>query len=198
MLNSAGLQQGFRYTEVLLDGFDPVAPTATGIDALPVYKSGEPAQLDAAGIKYGLFDPTAQGIPGTFGLLYTSTQFAGDHPTATADFIRAALKGMEDASPIQRLRWLLTGSSLRATRISSVNGARPSAGLPGRRDRQGQGFASDQVIDPAIRGRGCPPTKLGSSPRHRAPTARTTKVGGRPVRRQRQGHLAGERRWSDQ
>lgn len=98
MLASAGLVRGTDYSEVLLDGYDPVAHLQTDIDAVPVYKSNEPGQLDAAGVKYGLFDPTALGIPGTFGLLYTSTQFATDHPTATEDFIRAALKGMEDAA----------------------------------------------------------------------------------------------------
>jgi ABC-type nitrate/sulfonate/bicarbonate transport system substrate-binding protein len=110
MLSAAGLERGTDYKEVLLDGFDPVAHLAQGIDALPVYKSNEPGQLDAAGIEYGLFDPTEQGIPGTFGLLYTSTDFAAEHPTATEDFIRAALKGMEDAiaSPDESVAYSLT------------------------------------------------------------------------------------------
>ena len=97
MLASAGLVRGTDYSEVLLDGFDPVAQLQGPIDALPVYKSNEPATLDAAGVKYGLFDPTALDIPGTFGLLYTSSQFAAEHPTVAQDFIRAALKGMEDS-----------------------------------------------------------------------------------------------------
>jgi ABC-type nitrate/sulfonate/bicarbonate transport system substrate-binding protein len=97
MLSAAGLERGTDYSEVLLDGFDPVAHLATGIDALPVYKSNEPSALDAAGIEYGLFDPTEEEIPGTFGLLYTSTDFAAEYPTAAEDFIRASLKGMEDA-----------------------------------------------------------------------------------------------------
>ncbi|MCU1360736.1 MAG: hypothetical protein JWN99_2025, partial [Ilumatobacteraceae bacterium] len=97
MLSAAGLKRGTDYKEIQLDGFDPVAQLAQGIDALPVYKSNEPAQLDAAGVKYGLFDPTKEGIPGTFGLLYTSKEFAAAHPTVTEDFIRASLKGMADA-----------------------------------------------------------------------------------------------------
>jgi NitT/TauT family transport system substrate-binding protein len=97
MLTKAGLVRGKDYKEVLLDGFDPVAQLSQAIDALPVYKSNEPGQLDAKSVKYALFDPTAAQIPGTFGLLYTSSAFAKQHPTATQDFIRAALKGMEDA-----------------------------------------------------------------------------------------------------
>lgn len=97
LLADAGLSRGTDYSEVLLDGFDPQAHLATGIDALPVYKSNEPGQLDAAGVAYTLFDPTEAGIPGSFGLLYTSASFAADHPTAVEDFARASLKGMEDA-----------------------------------------------------------------------------------------------------
>jgi ABC-type nitrate/sulfonate/bicarbonate transport system substrate-binding protein len=97
LLASAGLSRGTDYDEVQLDGFDPQAHLATGIDALPVYKSNEPGQLDAAGISYNLFDPTEEDIPGTFGLLYTSASFYEENPTAAEDFARAALKGMEDA-----------------------------------------------------------------------------------------------------
>ena len=57
MLADAGLARGTTYSEVLLDGFDPQAHLATDIDALPVYKSNEPGQLDAAGVSYTLFDP---------------------------------------------------------------------------------------------------------------------------------------------
>ena len=96
MLANAGLKRGTDYKEILLDGFDPQAQLAQAIDALPVYKSNEPGQLDAKGVKYNLFDPAKLKIPGSFGLIYTSTQFAKDHPTAVADFTRAALKGMED------------------------------------------------------------------------------------------------------
>ncbi|MEO7398889.1 MAG: ABC transporter substrate-binding protein, partial [Ilumatobacteraceae bacterium] len=97
MLAKAGLQRGADYREVLLDGFDPVAQLAQGIDALPVYKSNEPGQLDAAGVKYNLFDPADDAIPGSFGMLYTSKKFSTDHPTAVEDFARAALRGMQDA-----------------------------------------------------------------------------------------------------
>ena len=84
-------------TEVLLDGFDPVAQLGQNIAALPVYKSKEPRQLDAAGVKYGLFDPAKLDVPGSFGLIYTSADYAATNPTVVADFTRAALHGMEDA-----------------------------------------------------------------------------------------------------
>lgn len=98
MLDAAGLKRGKDYKEVLLDGFDPKVHIALPIDAMPVYKSNEPAQLDAANIKYKLFDPTKENIPGSFGLLYTSADYAAKNPTVVEDFIRAALKGMEDAA----------------------------------------------------------------------------------------------------
>ncbi len=97
MLAEAGLSRGTDYQEVLLDGFDPQAHLATGIDALPVFKSNEPGQLDEFNIAYNLFDPVDADIPGTFGLLYTSQGFYDEHPTAVEDFARASLKGMEDA-----------------------------------------------------------------------------------------------------
>jgi NitT/TauT family transport system substrate-binding protein len=97
MLSQAGLQRGKDYKEVLLDGFDPVAQLKTNIDALPVYKSNEPGQLDRAGVQYRLFDPADYGIPGTFGVIYTTPSFLTQHPTAVQDFVRAAFKGYADA-----------------------------------------------------------------------------------------------------
>ncbi len=97
MLSKAGLQRGRDYKEVLLDGFDPVAQLKTGIDALPVYKSNEPGQLDRAGVKYRLFDPVDYGVPGTFGLIYTTPDFLAKHPTAVQDFVRADFRGYADA-----------------------------------------------------------------------------------------------------
>ncbi len=97
LLNKAGLKEGADYRVVLLDGFDPKVHLQQAIDALPVYKSNEPGQLDRAGIGYQLFDPSADDIPGSFGILYTNDAFLNAHPTAAQDFVRASLKGMEDA-----------------------------------------------------------------------------------------------------
>jgi ABC-type nitrate/sulfonate/bicarbonate transport system substrate-binding protein len=91
LLAASGLVEGTDYQETLLDGFDPVAHLATGIDALPVFRSNEPGQLDRAGIKYDLY--AAENIPGSFGLIFTNAKFAADHPTAVEDFVRADLAG---------------------------------------------------------------------------------------------------------
>jgi len=97
MLKKAGLTRGTDYEELLLEGYDPVVQLGMPIDALPVYKTNEPGQLDAAGVKYTMFDPASNDIPGSFGIIYTSKEFATKHPTATEDFVRASLRGMEDA-----------------------------------------------------------------------------------------------------
>src|SRR5204862_1977852 len=44
---------------------------------------------------FNTFDPTAEGIPGSFGLIYTNAAFLNEHPTAAQDFMRAAMKGLE-------------------------------------------------------------------------------------------------------
>jgi ABC-type nitrate/sulfonate/bicarbonate transport system substrate-binding protein len=77
--------------------FNPVTLFETDIVALPVYKSNEPAQLDAQGYagRYSVFDPADDDIPASFAVFTTSRSFAEDHPTAVADFLRAALRGFE-------------------------------------------------------------------------------------------------------
>jgi ABC-type nitrate/sulfonate/bicarbonate transport system substrate-binding protein len=97
MLNSVGLKRGSDYTDKLVEGFNPVAHFQLPIDALPGFKSNEPGQLDRAGIAYKLFDPTAYGIPGSFGLIYTNPKFLKENPTAAQDFVRAALYGYADS-----------------------------------------------------------------------------------------------------
>jgi ABC-type nitrate/sulfonate/bicarbonate transport system substrate-binding protein len=97
LLAKYGLKQGKDYKEVSLQGFDPKQHWAQPIDALPVYKSNEPGQLDAAGIKYEVLDPAAEGIPGSFGVVYSNRAFLDAHPTAAQDFVRASLRGLEDA-----------------------------------------------------------------------------------------------------
>ncbi len=46
---------------------------------------------------FTLLDPSKEGIPGSFGILYTNAGFINEHPTAAQDFVRAAMRGMEDA-----------------------------------------------------------------------------------------------------
>jgi ABC-type nitrate/sulfonate/bicarbonate transport system substrate-binding protein len=97
MLFKAGLVEGKDYKTVLLDGFDPVAHFQQPIAGRPGYKSNEPGILQRAGVPFTLFDPAAQGIPGSFGIIYTSQDFLAAHPTAVQDFVRASMKGLADA-----------------------------------------------------------------------------------------------------
>lgn len=97
LLFQAGLVEGTDYDTVLLDGFDPKAHIQQPVAGFPVYKSNEPGQLERAGIPFTLFDPAEAGIRGSFGIIYTSTPFAREHPTAVQDFVRASLKGLADA-----------------------------------------------------------------------------------------------------
>jgi NitT/TauT family transport system substrate-binding protein len=97
MLFKAGLVEGKDYQTVLLDGFDPVAHFQQPIAGRPGYKSNEPGILERAGVPFTLFDPAAQGIPGSFGIIYTSQDFLAAHPSAVQDFVRASMKGLADA-----------------------------------------------------------------------------------------------------
>ncbi len=98
MLASVGLVEGEDYETVLLDGFDPLVHIELpGIVGFPGYKSNEPGQLERAGVDFDLFAPSDYGIPGSFGVLYTSRQFLEEHPTAVQDFLRASMRGLADA-----------------------------------------------------------------------------------------------------
>jgi len=98
MLAEAGLIEGENYDTVLLDGFDPVQHISIeSIVGFPGYKSNEPGQLERAGIEFDLFDPIDYDIPGSFGVIYTNQQFVDEHPTAAEDFVRATMRGLDDA-----------------------------------------------------------------------------------------------------
>lgn len=98
MLAMEGLVEGTDYETVLLDGFDPtVHIEVPDIIGFPGYKSNEPNQLKAAGVKYKLYDPADHDIPGSFGIIYTNQQFLEEHPTAATDFMRATMRGLADA-----------------------------------------------------------------------------------------------------
>ncbi len=98
LLATHGLVEGTDYKTVLIEGFDPkVHLDLPGIVAFPGWKSNEPGQLERAGASLNLFDPTKEGIPGSFGLIYTNRAFLTAHPTAAQDFMRAAMKGLEVA-----------------------------------------------------------------------------------------------------
>jgi NitT/TauT family transport system substrate-binding protein len=98
MLAKAGLVEGTDYQTVPVEGFDPLVHIAIPeIVGFPGYKSNEVGQLDRAKIAYTLFDPSADGIPGSFGVLYTNRAFMTAHPGAVQDFMRAAMMGLADA-----------------------------------------------------------------------------------------------------
>lgn len=80
-------------TELLLDGFDPVAHLALGIDALPVYKSNEPALLEQEGVEFVMYDPLDYDVPASFALVINTLDFYEQHPTVVEDFVRAQLRG---------------------------------------------------------------------------------------------------------
>ena len=127
---------------MLLEGFDPRAHLEQPIDALPVYKSNEPGQLDRAGIGYKLFDPSDDGIPGSFGILYTNGQFVDDHPTRRAG-LRAGVAeghGGRHRRPGRRGRRQPRADPGRRQQELPVGGGRelPLAGGEGPR-RAGQG-----------------------------------------------------------
>lgn len=92
MMAAAGLERG-TFTELLLEGFNPVEHFALGIDALPVYRSNEPRWLDLAGIDYVTFDPLDYDVPASFAIYVTTRDFYEEHPTVVEDFVRAGLAG---------------------------------------------------------------------------------------------------------
>jgi NitT/TauT family transport system substrate-binding protein len=98
MLRGAGLVEGDDFNTVLLDGFDPLAHIEIdSIIGLPGWKSNEVGQLERAGVGIQLFDPLQFGVPGSFGVIFTSVEFAEEHPTAAEDFVRATMRGLQDA-----------------------------------------------------------------------------------------------------
>lgn len=98
MLAKEGLTEGTDYQTVLLDGFDPkVHIEVPDIVGFPGYKSNEPLQLEAAGAKFRVYDPSDYDIPGSFGIIYTNRTFLQQFPSAAQDFMRATMKGLADA-----------------------------------------------------------------------------------------------------
>jgi NitT/TauT family transport system substrate-binding protein len=98
MLAKAGLVEGKDYETVLLDGFDPTVHIAIpDIVGFPGYKSNEPLQLTAKGVKFKLYDPSTMDVPGSFGIVYTNRTFLTQFPTAAQDFMRATMRGLADA-----------------------------------------------------------------------------------------------------
>jgi ABC-type nitrate/sulfonate/bicarbonate transport system substrate-binding protein len=78
-------------------GFDPRVLATGQVDVYPVFAANEPDTLARQGVAVRLFDPTSFGIP-SFGLTYmTSREMIATKPDLVRRFLRAALKGIEDA-----------------------------------------------------------------------------------------------------
>lgn len=78
-------------------GFDPRVLATGQVDVYPVFAANEPDTLARQGVPVRLFDPSAFGVP-AFGLTYmTNREMIQHKPDVVKRFLRAALKGIEDA-----------------------------------------------------------------------------------------------------
>ena len=78
-------------------GFDPRVLATGQVDVYPVFAANEPDTLARQGVAVRLFDPTMYGVP-SFGLTYmTNRELVATRPDLVKRFLRAALKGIEDA-----------------------------------------------------------------------------------------------------
>ncbi len=95
MLKIAGVDRS-KVREVAV-GFDPRVLATGQVDVYPVFAANEPDTLARQGVAVRLFDPTAFGIP-SFGLTYMTNQATlSKRPEVVRRFLRAALKGIEEA-----------------------------------------------------------------------------------------------------
>ena len=79
-------------------GFDPRVLATGQVDVYPVFAANEPDTLARQGVAVRLFDPTTYGVP-SFGLTYMSNRdLVASRPDLVKRFLRAALKGIEDAT----------------------------------------------------------------------------------------------------
>ena len=94
ILVAAGLRQGVDY-EVVARGFNPFV--LTEMDAISAFRSNEPDSLTTGGLAIRIFAPEDYGGTGSFGGILASNEFLRLHPTASEDFVRAAVRGWQYA-----------------------------------------------------------------------------------------------------
>ncbi|NMC80376.1 MAG: ABC transporter substrate-binding protein [Chloroflexi bacterium] len=83
--------------EIINVGFDPRLLTEGKVDVYPVYKSNEPFLIRSWGYEITLWDAADYGVP-TLGLAYvTGEDILKQNPEMLQRFLRAALKGIDDA-----------------------------------------------------------------------------------------------------
>ena len=73
-------------------GYDPTVLTRGQVDALTGFISNDAKQLQDAGEKVTVWQPTKFGVPDSLGALAINPAFGKEHPTAVEDFLRAAFK----------------------------------------------------------------------------------------------------------
>lgn len=73
-------------------GYDPTILSSGQVDALTVYKSNEPYQMEKLGHDVRIVDPGQFGAEASFGVLAVNNEFAKKHPTTVEDFLRAVAK----------------------------------------------------------------------------------------------------------
>jgi ABC-type nitrate/sulfonate/bicarbonate transport system substrate-binding protein len=95
LMNLAGVNEDL--VELVNVGFDPRLLAEGKVDVYPVFKSNEPYLLRQWGYDLVLWEALDYGVP-TLGLAYvTSDQVLNEKPEMLADFLRAALKGIQYA-----------------------------------------------------------------------------------------------------
>jgi ABC-type nitrate/sulfonate/bicarbonate transport system substrate-binding protein len=96
LLRAAGVDRG-RVREVSV-GFDPRVLVARQVDVYPVFISNEPYTLERLGVGVRLFEARDFGVP-TLGLTFmTNRDMAENRPEVVRRFLRAALRGLQDAA----------------------------------------------------------------------------------------------------
>ncbi|URN94462.1 MAG: ABC transporter substrate-binding protein [Candidatus Pristimantibacillus lignocellulolyticus] len=78
-------------------GYDPTILASGQIDALTVYKSNEPYQMELLGHDVRVIDPGEFGAETSFGVLAVNNEFAAANPATVEDFLRAVAKAHEYA-----------------------------------------------------------------------------------------------------
>ena len=78
-------------------GYDPTILATGKIDALTVYKSNEPYQMELLGHDVRVIDPGEFGAETSFGVLAVNNEFAAANPSTVEDFLRAVAKAHEYA-----------------------------------------------------------------------------------------------------
>ena len=95
ILRAAGVDRS-KISEVAV-GFDPRVLIDGRVDVYPVFESNEPDTLQRLGVPVRLFHPAEFAIPSLGLALMTSRDLADQKPDLVGRFVRAALRGLDEA-----------------------------------------------------------------------------------------------------